>query len=852
MPSPDQLFRLDPVQTKVEAPRTQFQALTVAADRTVANRSLNRGLQTFSTALGSLATFKKQEQINEDIKTAKDAAAREQVMPNGLLPVAQDAYRNIVDKNTAHSTLLEIDKFTKGEQFDALLNSPDIASSTKTDEVEKSFEEMYLRASRSIQNPDVLAALRNNVNTLKEKAYNDVYEIEKNHRTVEGINAISNTIKDAVAFSAITDTPLEETFTEKWVNNIAKDLGVSHSYIPENERKLIAFQQLTANPDILDNPEVIYNLLNKQFNKGFTYHNLYFGKGEDSKEFKQVYDDFLQKSAAHQKRIADQEKASDKVRVAEAKSTVQEVFLKNPNMDLGELGPTLLNSGMEPGKVNTYLKGLKTYNDTVIKEAIGSDDYNQVRDLILKGVIQDNITLGDFGIAGNLSKEAITNLEKYVGAEGSQRAANVKTYLKSTGTIRSTLVGLIKTNLKGKSDKIQELLLEGGEPSMADLARMVAGTSLNPDELRVALNEVNDLIVDMESLAETNAFNDAAAEGDGSVPSQNIQAFQSHIKTAVEALAEKVNRALTENQFSHLDADPSSSLNPVTFSSPETPLPQSSSSINTPSASGSGAITSFIPSQMDQDSFFVFSSTAVRNMKLDAQNRAVIQGAVKGEPQGLIDKIMTLIIEPKPPVQGEPSAEVDVLSEATKNLQDALNYSKVQQKASDLFTEVLDIVGLGGVNEDKSVPVDVDITDLPGKAETEVQPNNPFNIEKGVGFDGEVDSADPRFASFDSTTSGLRGGILNFLTKFEKGLSISEVVEKISPKADNNPTDKMIAEVLRATGLKATDSISLDDSENIKNMAKSLLKWESPNKEFKELDEAVKLAIEEKNRQHGR
>ena len=98
MPSPDKLFRLDPVETKITAPTTNFQVLAEAADRSVANRSLGRGLTAFSQALGSLAQYKKQQQIRDDIKTAKDAAVRGEVMPN-VLPVAETAYRNIIDIN---------------------------------------------------------------------------------------------------------------------------------------------------------------------------------------------------------------------------------------------------------------------------------------------------------------------------------------------------------------------------------------------------------------------------------------------------------------------------------------------------------------------------------------------------------------------------------------------------------------------------------------------------------------------------------------------------------------------------------------------------------------------------------
>ena len=60
--TPDKLFRLDPVETKITKPVSQFQLLAQAADRSIANRSLARGFKSFSQALGGLAEFRKEEQ----------------------------------------------------------------------------------------------------------------------------------------------------------------------------------------------------------------------------------------------------------------------------------------------------------------------------------------------------------------------------------------------------------------------------------------------------------------------------------------------------------------------------------------------------------------------------------------------------------------------------------------------------------------------------------------------------------------------------------------------------------------------------------------------------------------------
>ena len=148
MPSPDKLFRLDPVETKITAPVSNFQVLAEAADRTVANRSLDRGLAAFSQTLGGLAQFKKQQQIRDDIKTAKDAAVRGEVMPN-VLPVAETAYQNVIDKNTAAESLLAIDRWENGEDFNTLIKTED-PSDQKTAQLESTYDDFYARAVQSM------------------------------------------------------------------------------------------------------------------------------------------------------------------------------------------------------------------------------------------------------------------------------------------------------------------------------------------------------------------------------------------------------------------------------------------------------------------------------------------------------------------------------------------------------------------------------------------------------------------------------------------------------------------------------------------------------------------------------
>lgn len=539
----DKLFRLDPVETKVVKPTSQFQALSQSADASIATQSTLRGLQAFAGALGNVAKFAKQEQIRSDIKTAKDAAARDEAMPGSLLPVAEDAYNDIVDINTKHAAILEAKKFAEGEEFNVTVNDPNITSGAKTDLIEQVYDNLFARSAQTIQNPEVLNNLRLDFNTLKEDGYKKVYEAERNHRTAQGIEGIANIINEAKAFSKITGAPLKETFTDNWVNNVAKDLGVSHPYISEPERKLIAFQMLSADEDIIADSDVIEELMGQNFSKGFTYRSLYFGKGQDAEEFRKIYDEYLKKQVQYFKNIEDKQKSDDKARIQLGKDTVWKTYLTDPNQDLGPLAAQLSAYGLGPTQVNTYIEGLRKYNETVFKEQVGSKAYTDVQALVLDGSIKTEVELQEHIQASNLASSTEQSLKLYLGEENTQRKTNVETYTKSVKLIKNNLVSLLKTELKNKND-LNNLLLSNEPVTPLQMSRILAGTNIDADELRVILNDANDLVIDMQTKAESNGFADAAAEGAGNVPPERLRAFQNEIQARVKELAERARGVL--------------------------------------------------------------------------------------------------------------------------------------------------------------------------------------------------------------------------------------------------------------------------------------------------------------------
>ena len=69
MPPASKLFALDPINTTLTAPTTDFQ-VQGPADRSVAKQQLTRGLAVFANAVGNAGELAKQKRIKADTDLA--------------------------------------------------------------------------------------------------------------------------------------------------------------------------------------------------------------------------------------------------------------------------------------------------------------------------------------------------------------------------------------------------------------------------------------------------------------------------------------------------------------------------------------------------------------------------------------------------------------------------------------------------------------------------------------------------------------------------------------------------------------------------------------------------------------
>ena len=664
MPSPDKLFRLDPVETKITAPVSQFQSLADAADRSVANRSLGRGLTAFSQALGGLAQYKKQEQIRDDIKTAKDAAVRGEVMPN-VLPVAETAYRNVIDINTASDSLLAIDRFENGEDFGNLVRNPELQSDQKTSQIEASYDDFYARAVQTMQNPDTIQKLRLTVNGLKEKAYQKVYEHEKTVRNIEGIHGLKNTLGNAKRFAEGSGVELIDTLTPNWVQANAVDLGKSHPYLGIDERKLLAFQVLTTDEDVIGDPEIIEEIMKSNYSKGFTFRNLYEGKGDDAKELQDIYNTYVTNSKAYFKKLDDDQEAADIINTDQVNADIWKQTVGAGLTSADGVAEKMIASGyFTVEKANKHEKAIQSYMNNNLKAKRGSPEYMQVLDLIQAQGVTQASQLHLLMINGAIDPSLETELKTYLTEEGKQKLAFIGKYQSQIRLLSNNVLSLSKLKL---SDKGKNILSNIGDrdATPAEMMRIIDGTGLDPKQVELIIQQVQDLQNGMQQLAENYGSRDSIADkADGSVPQENLEKFQSIMEANLNKLIADIDKGLEERPGTREVNLPSLEF-PVISTGDEFPLVvnQTKNIFDNLSRTGadispaSGSITFDV-----EESFMQNQNMTMRSYLLDA--------TTKNWPKPFSDMVVAIVEQEKKDKVAEPDTP---LKQAIRRKQETLD-----------------------------------------------------------------------------------------------------------------------------------------------------------------------------------
>jgi hypothetical protein len=546
---PSQVFQLDQVETKVTAPVTNVKT----RDETLGGRVQGnlRGLNSLAGALKGLAQFEKQNQIREDVLTAQEAAAREDVMPGGLLPIAQQAYRNVVDINTSHAAILEAKRYIEGDEYATTIKAIGPSSKEKSDTIRQSLDSFREKALTSIQDPSVIQNLNLKLNEIFASSEKEIYKIERDQQTVQSIEAISNTIKDNVDFADKTNVPLGEIFTAEWVKNMADDVMTVNPWMDEKEAKLLVFKVFSFSDSALKDPSLITSLLSKQFSKDFTYSSLLIGTGDDAEQFRNIIKDYNTRVKARQKELADSEKNLNKLLEGADESKAKKMARSGASES--DIKSYLESTGRYTAlQINTKASNIiKLTDDTGNKNTIGSSEHNFMLDLIMNRQITTEDSFHAFQKELNLHPDSVKELEQYLGDENNQFKRSYDAYKQSISTIDGQLLSAAKLVLK---DKITLSDLMNTQPTLEMMMEAVDPTvGIDEKEFIAAIRSLQHLRNEVENIRITrsnqDAINDAEPDTKGFLEGFNsaVNSFRSNI----EAIAGKT-KSITKPS----DSDP--------------------------------------------------------------------------------------------------------------------------------------------------------------------------------------------------------------------------------------------------------------------------------------------------------
>lgn len=504
MPQQDQ-FRLDPVETKITAPISD-----VSVQQTPTNDAgLKAGVTALSQAMGSLAEFAKKRQIQEDTLIAEEAAAREEVMPGGLLPVAQSAYHNVVDINTKAEVLASVKLWTEGDDYLGVIKS-DATSREKSDALKNKFASFKAEGMSSIRNPALLQSFNLEMNELQAAQEKIIYEIEKKDMTVETIQGIKNVITDAKNFAEITGaTELADIFNKRWVNAMGLDVKKTLPWITDKEARLLAMQTLMQDEDILLRPDIIHDMLGEEYSKGFTYSALLIGTGDDAVEFQKMHKDYLSQSNALFNKLSKEETASFNNRVDKAKSAAYDIFAQGGgSLESAAQARVILNSSgifeNDKQKIETQIKAFENYYNSTERYGRNSEPYTNIVGRIVTNDITTKSELNDALLASQINTSIWDDARQLFSDKGVERKNRIKEYRDKTSEMRTQMVSTIKMALK--NNKNLSAILEVMQEKKLDNAQMlelIANSGLNASEfanmmegLQIMTNNMNQLATD--------------------------------------------------------------------------------------------------------------------------------------------------------------------------------------------------------------------------------------------------------------------------------------------------------------------------------------------------------------------
>jgi len=534
MPSPDQLFTLEEINTQVTQPVTQVSAQS-PLNTTARNQQLRQSVTAFGNALANVAEYSKRKRIAEDINIAKEAAVRNEIMPGGLLPVAQQAFRDTQDIDTTNKILSEAKLFKNSEEAKAIVENQTFNSKQKNDNLGVKFDSFFDTGVSSIQNPASLQKLKLGIEALKFESMEDVLLIEQSQKFGTALSAINGNINAGFEQQEIDPS---EIFTSKWLQTNVTNLRTALPWVSNDDAKLAMFNLLANNEEMLSHPDIMARIVQGKFSKGVTFSALMHSRRtEAGKEVFGIYQSYLQKVKQNYDDLDRAEVKAQKYLNDEAVSKGIE-YLDNIEEDDPNYADrfSVLRQIMREqtgADFETYNKLVTVYEkqENTVKNNEFTDEFRDAKILISSRSIKNGGDLLEYVVRNNLNSDAYARLNVFLRGANEKYTKNVNTLKERTATVNNGILTAVKLKIQPNS-KMMNIIesasadqIKASGVSMKDLFGRI---SIDPDKLvnslialaeerdklKIAIDNEADLALyegrDVDSDKISNQFNQAA------------------------------------------------------------------------------------------------------------------------------------------------------------------------------------------------------------------------------------------------------------------------------------------------------------------------------------------------------
>tara|TARA_R110000796_G_scaffold23255_1_gene66806 strand:- start:43 stop:3378 length:3336 start_codon:yes stop_codon:yes gene_type:complete len=541
MPPASKLFALDPINTTLTAPTTDFQ-VQGPADRSVAKQQLNRGLAVFANAVGNAGELAKQRRIKADTDLAENAAIRGDSRPEGLLGVASRAFDRVVDANAANKKLEEIDAYAQGADGFNDVNSEGPLS-TKLAQVQQKYDRFLAEGLREGGDPTVSQQFTLGVNKRLQAVKKEInaVDLQRSQRVI--IERVRTQVDELVTVSKDSETPLEDMRVPQMITGFAKEIESFDVQIGAGEAKLLVFQMIAQNEDMLLEPEFVHSLLKTPFAKDITFNTLLAKTDKEGTAFAQIYKTYVGASKAAFKLADDNQTAANAKNKKAITDGIMDDTIRRGETSAEGVAQSLVSSGhFKLPAALLYEENLQKYMDRNIKAQRGSPEHLKVLELIQHQIITKDTALDSMSIAAGLNPDLVPNLKSYMTEEGKQKLAFIKSYQDQIKDLSKNVLSLSKLALGSKAKKI----LAGTSTGTVEETRdALIGMGLEPIKVNRIVKQVQDLHNGMNKLAEKMGVADSIADkADGSVSDERLTQFQNVMEKQIDLLVKEIDSKL--------------------------------------------------------------------------------------------------------------------------------------------------------------------------------------------------------------------------------------------------------------------------------------------------------------------